>query len=181
MAQRLLKGWGNARSGKRSRAHMEADLHPTPHNESVPILLVRPVVAEDEVEEAASEPSVPCSRSVPPRAPPAAIASTETDLPSVIVDLATFEAEERAIIESARIAEKQRDSDVDILLDEAEAIEVRDAARVPTLHSVEGRESSRWRTFAVALVALALVGGTVVEMRAHGLSARAVGAALRLR
>jgi len=154
--------------------------------ESVPFLLTKAPVGEvvvAEEHEEIIEPETPVKRSVPPHAPPAPRGEAEPDLPSVIVDAAALEGDREAIVrlvdaELEEEAQRMSDVDVDVLLASSDpmipihASETTKVSRAP---------SSRGRGLAIAtLVALAAVGGTFVGLRAHGVSARAVGAALHL-
>ncbi len=129
--------------------------------ESIPFLLSRAPIdvplAEDVPE---GEPER--ARSVPPHAPPARTESEEGGLPSVIIDLRDLEASEEA--------EVRRASDVDGLLADAEVLEQTQVTRQPR----------RSRTFALTLVVAGLLAGSLIGARAHGVSPRAIGAALHL-
>jgi len=159
---------------------MENVLLPT-HPETAPILVPLALSLGDEVQDDLledEEPRIP-PRSVPPHAPPQALSSAECELPSVIVDLLVLE-EAAAAERDAPEIEAQRDSDIDVLLDES-------PYREPsvTLPSVAARAASsspsRWRSVIVMLVAISVAGGTWAELAAHGVSTRTIGAALHLR
>jgi hypothetical protein len=152
--------------------------------ESVPFLLVKtaPVIDDGVMVEEHEEidPVVPpAARSVPPHAPPAPRSTDEVELPSVIVDAAALDIarEDIALLVESELEEAQRASDVDVLLATSDAhiaLETTRMTRSPA-------SSSRGRGLAIAtLLAIAAVGGTFAGLRAHGVSARAVGAALHI-
>lgn len=136
----------------------------TTHPESVPFLLVRPHTASEDVMDDAETAEIPASKSVPPHMPPARVTTTETDLPSVIVDIGELRASEAV--------EAERSTDVDVLLDVSES-----ALRVsgsPMKALETGRPmrpaapaaGPRRRGVAIALVAaLMATGGTFVGFR----------------
>ena len=141
---------------------MTSAIPATTSPESVPFLLVRAssrdvtdVTDEDEADESGA-------KSVPPHAPPAAVTTTETDLPSVIVDLRELEA-------SAQV-EAQRTSDIDCLLAATESLEVpTDVRRQPTLPTIDGLPRSRGtvRSIAFGLLAAVAIGGGALGAFLH--------------
>ena len=144
----------------------------SPQPDSVPFLLVRPVSSPPGAAEAPDDDAetneIPSSRSVPPHAPPSALTTTETELPSVIVDLREMEASEEI--------ERQRQTDVDGLLSTTDEIDLspfqlpidHDAPLRPNVKTKRSRRSSASRAFGFAIAAVAALtaaGGTFVGMR----------------
>ena len=125
---------------------------------------------------------IPSSRSVPPHAPPARVITTETELPSVIVDLRDVERNEALA-----------SMEIDGLLAEPieiplPAIEIEYRPQQPTLPSAFAKAAPRARTqsagrgwiFGLVAAAMALGGGAFVGARALHASGHSLGAALHL-
>ena len=147
-------------------------------HESLPFLLVRPSSTVEELDDMDTV-EIPSSRSVPPHAPPARVVTTETDLPSVIVDLRDLERNET-------LASMEIDG---LLADPIEiplpAIEIEYRPQQPTLPSVEAKAaprapSGRGWIFGLVAAAMALGGGAFVGARALHASGHSLGAALHI-
>jgi len=148
----------------------------TSHPQSTPFLLVRPSDRDvtDVLDDGEGEPT----KSVPPRAPPSSMTTSENNLPSVIVDLAELEASEPV---ASPNDDAVPSSEVDGLLESIEAhASARDSRRVQTLHVIERtRAPHAFRNAAIVVVsACVLAGGAFVGVHTHHLSPRALGAAL---
>ncbi len=180
-------------------AQGDIDLFPTTQPDSVPFLLVRPVVEMkgDVVDDDGETAEVPVSKSVPPHAPPAAIVTSEHELPSVIVDLCALEASSEV-----ETVELQRASEVDGLLTTSQAMQAPPMPPVEPLevaipieedhpldsqggtHSLKMRSGSRAvraRGFAIAAVAaLTAAGGTFAGLRVCHVTGSSLGAAFHV-
>jgi hypothetical protein len=149
------------------------------HPDSAPFLLVharQTTASDDVIEDDADTTEIPASKSVPPHAPPARVITSETDLPSVIVDLKEIE-----------VAEVQRGSEVDGLLVETEALEATVAVEERGRQEHTQRSRIRSRTaastprLAIALVAaLSAAGATFAGLKVSHVPAGSLGAALHV-
>jgi hypothetical protein len=158
--------------------------------DSLPFLLVRPNVPAmkaDVLDEDGETEEIPCSRSVPPHAPPAPLSTTEHELPSVIVDPIALGNTGNEAVEHLRATE------VDGLLIASEPVEfVIPVDELPTLDNdaetlrsaAKARASARsgkGRGFAIAAVAaLMAAGGTFVGMRVYHVAGFPLSAASHL-
>lgn len=157
--------------------------------DSLPFLLVRPnapTMKADVIEEDGETEEIPCSRSVPPHAPPAPMSTTEHELPSVIVDPCALGGE---------TIEHMQATEVDGLLTASEPVDfvipfdeqptldtesdtVRSAAKA---RAVSRSRSGKGRGFAIAAVAaLMAAGGTFVGMRVYHVAGFPLSAASHL-
>jgi hypothetical protein len=161
--------------------------------DSLPFLLVRPnapTMKADVLDEDGETEEIPCSRSVPPHAPPAPLSTTEHELPSVIVDPAALGSAGSDTIDRLQATE------VDGLLTASEPVEfVIPFDEQPTLDTesetlrsaakararFRSRSSGRGRGFAIAAVAaLMAAGGTFVGMRVYHVAGFPLSAASHL-
>jgi hypothetical protein len=157
-------------------------IHSQSQVESLPFLLVRAGETDDEVDEDMVTTEIPSARSVPPHAPPARVVTSETELPTIIVELKDQE-----------MAEPERVSAVEGLLTESAKFalngEPRSTDATPGERSQAARGLSKSsksrrgkaRGVAIALVAaLSAVGGTVAGMKVFHVSGAHLTAALHV-
>ena len=114
------------------------------------------------------------SADAPPHVPPARVITTETDLPSVIVDLKELE-----------VAELQRANEVDGLLVATETLEAVDDepshAGQTRRTRVRSRAAGNLPRFAIALMAaLSAAGATFAGLKVSHVPAGSLGAALHV-
>jgi hypothetical protein len=143
--------------------------------DSLPFLLVRPnalSMKSEVLDDDGETEEIPCSRSVPPHAPPAPLSTTEHELPSVIVDpcvLGTAEAFSGASVDGLLTATEAIDFVIPV--DEQPTLQNGVPAVRSKARSSSRARSSRGKGFAIAAVAaLTAAAGTFAGLRVYHVS-----------